>query len=449
MNRGKKFLGFVLVQLIVVGAFAAAFASLKQDDERRLRETVTGVPQYEPVTIERMEPIVVEPLYDRPDIFSDEDLAAVLRQVQPRFPAHRLRPNHVEHALRTWHADATFGDPKVMSGAAMRDFLLDYGKFMESWKHEDEFVPLLESRDTGVYVNWGDDPGASVHHDHTLACITEARVPLSQAVRSPGRPKATLRDVVEQALYDFQLDERETEWSAMAFGFWLPPTKSWTNGAGRILNFDLIAKRQLRGHKRFGVCGGTHRVYSLMALWRIDKEMHDILSDDVADEVAAHLKYIGRSLSHTQFPDGHIPYNWPDEAEAISNPDEYPAYRDVISTGHHLEWLAIAPEEFHPEDPEVIPKAAKWIIENTTSKTREQILQNYTFYSHVGNALALWRKTRPADFWHKWEKDHPFVPYEEEGDEEGSTSGPDQSGDDDQKAGKKSADKKPVPPIKL
>ena len=58
----------------------------------------------------------------------------------------------------------------------------------------------------------------------------------------------------------------------------------------------------------------------------------------------------------------------------------------------------------------MIRKAADWIIENTTSRTREQIQESYTFYSHVGNALALWRQTSPPDFWMQWETQHPFQP---------------------------------------
>ena len=45
---------------------------------------------------------------------------------------------------------------------------------------------------------------------------------------------------------------------------------------------------------------------------------------------------------------------------------------------------------------------------NKTSKTKKEILSNYTFYSHVGNALALWRNTRAPAFWKKWEAKHPF-----------------------------------------
>ena len=404
MKLAGKFVGFVLVQVIVIGVLAASVATLSPRQTERVAEVVSARPKFTPVQIERKTPLEVKPLYDDPEVVSDEELAAVLFRVQPKFSAKNLKPNFVEHALRTWRVSATFQEPGVMSGEEMRDFLLNYARFAMSWGPEID--SLLESRETGIYVRWGRDTGASVHHDHTLACLTEAGVPLDNPVQAPGRQNATLKNMVEQALYDFRLDERETEWSAMAFGLWLPPVTTWTNGEGRELNFDLIAKRQLRGHRQFGVCGGTHRVYSLMMLLRIN-EKFPILTEPVRAEVYAHLEGVRDTLKVTQFPDGHWPYNWPDGADAVEHPGDHESYRDVIATGHHLEWLAIAPEDLHPPR-EMIRKAARWIIDDTTAKSREKIQESFTFYSHVGNALALWRNTSPPEFWHEWEKKHPY-----------------------------------------
>ncbi|MCA9057878.1 MAG: hypothetical protein KDA85_05245, partial [Planctomycetaceae bacterium] len=108
-----------------------------------------------------------------------------------------------------------------------------------------------------------------------------------------------------------------------------------------------------------------------------------------------------------QDEDGSWPPNWASGADAkrLADPNE-PIYRRVIATGHHLEWLAIAPQELHPPR-EDIHRAAAWIIRNTLETPQATIDSNYTFYSHVGNALALWRKTRPAEFWQQWRATHP------------------------------------------
>jgi hypothetical protein len=417
MRKLKRVPGilFLVLQLPIVAAFAWSYSTLAPESQRQVRRLLVAKPQLVEVPIERDKPLVIAPLYNDPELVNDEQLAAVLRQIVPRFPPKKLRPNHVEHALRTWHVDAKFQDPDALSGTQLRDFLIDHGTFLASWTadSEQDSPPdslLADRPGNGVYVNWGRTSNSvSVHHDHLLACLTEAGLPLSQPVYTPGRRDLTFRDVLRQALRDFRYDERETEWSVMAFGLWLPPVKSWQLPDGREMSFDLLAQRLLRGHKKMGTCGGTHRLYSLMVLLRLDEEF-DLLSDDVQAMVFRHLESVRELLKVCQFEDGHWPYNWPEGRDAVTKPDTtIPLYRHVIATGHHLEWLAIAPESLHPPR-EQIRRAAKWAIEKTIAMTAEEILENYTFYSHVGNALALWRQTTPSEFWRKWEQTHPFVP---------------------------------------
>lgn len=407
---------FLALQVPIVAAFAWSYASLSPESQRQVRRLVVAKPQNIEIPLERDQALVIVPLHDDPQLVSDDELAAVLKQIVPHFPAKKMKPNHVEHALRAWHVDAKFQDPDALSGEKLRDFLIDYGRFAASWEPEKQTdprpEPLLQERpDDGVYVQWGrESNSASVHHDHLLACLTEAGLPLSQPVFTPNRRDLTFRDVLRQALRDFRYDEREAEWSVMAFGLWLAPTtKTWRLADGREMSFDLLAQRLLRGHKRMGTCGGTHRLYSLMVLLRLD-EQYDILSDDVQATVFKHLESVRDILKVCQFEDGHWPYNWPAGEDAVKKPDlTIPLYRHVIATGHHLEWLAIAPESLHPPR-EQIRQAAAWIIQKTIAMNESEILDNYTFYSHVGNALALWRKTTPSKFWMEWEQTHPFVP---------------------------------------
>jgi hypothetical protein len=146
-----------------------------------------------------------------------------------------------------------------------------------------------------------------------------------------------------------------------------------------------------------------------MVLLRLD-EQYDILSDDVQQAAYRQLESVRDLLKVCQFEDGHWPYNWPAGEDAVKNPDtSIPQFRHVIATGHHLEWLAIAPESLHPPR-EQTRQAAAWIIQKTIAMKESEILDNYTFFSHVGNALAMWRKTTPSKFWMEWEKNHPFEP---------------------------------------
>ena len=406
-RKSISWICFVIVQIVAFGAFRLAFLHGNPETQAELASVLKTETTHNLVEIPRTEPIRIKPFYDRPEMVSDKELAAVLKQIRPRFLASRAKPNFLEHALRVWSIDATFQDPRMMSGVTMRDLMLDHTKFIQSWG--EKTTPLLQDRKYGgVGIRWGREAGGSVHHDHTLASLTEAGVSLNQRVFTPSQREKTMRDVVQEALRDFRLDERETEWTTMAFGLWIAPTKTWTAVDGRKMSFDMIADRLIRGHLEKGVCSGTHRVYSLMLLLRLDDE-YDILSVESHQKVYNHLELIRDLIIASQFEDGHWPSNWADGADAKIDPRDDELHTQVIATGHHLEWLAIAPEELHPPR-EMIEKAARWCIKTTTSQTEDQILNHYTFYSHVGNALALWRNTRPSDFWREWQEKHPYTP---------------------------------------
>lgn len=349
------------------------------------------------VVIHRDRALQIAPLYDDPSVVSHDDLAMVLRKVRPTFPRKQLKPNHVEHALRTWGIDAKFKDPAVLSGKEMLDVLVDHGQYAASWDGESQ--PLLTPEADGVGVRWGPyDASGSVHHDHLLTSLSEAGVSLDETVIPRVGSPTTFGALLQQSIRDFRLDEKETEWSTMAFALWLAPeTKSWRNSAGRTIDFSKLADRLMRGHAKYGVCSGTHRIYSLVVLWRLDAE-HDLFDDSTRERVRTYLKRMRDVIAAAQFPDGHWASNWSQGTASVANPITEPDRKAVIATGHHLEWLAIAPAEFHPPR-DVVRKGAKWLVKTVREKPQAQILRQYTFYSHVGNALALWRKTRPWDFW--------------------------------------------------
>jgi|GEM_PF-299869 len=399
----------LLTQCLLVAGVGLALFLADAQARTMLRTELPGGEAFTPVPIPRETPIVISRPYNRPDWISNEDLAQVLDLTQPRFNRSKMKPNFVEHALRTWGVDATFQNPEVASGQEMLSFLTDNASFMDSWGKE--VAPLLQERSKGIGIHWGTDPGASYHHDHLLACITEAGAPLNTPVFGPTRRSATLYDVIQESLRDFRLDERETEWTAMAFGLWIPPSREWIGSGGRQYSFDLLVDRLLRGEKKMGVCAGTHRVYSLLLLVRLDDE-YDILSDNSRERAYQYLREVRDAITLAQFEDGHWSSDWPRGAEAVSSPVDEPEFRAVIATGHHLEWMSIAPQDLLIPD-EQIQKGIQWIVTHTKSRSLKQIEDHFTFYSHVGAALCNWRQVRPADYWREWEATHPFDPARE------------------------------------
>ena len=122
------------VQVVVVAAFAVSYATGSPDTRRLAINELTGSSVMAPLAIPRQTPLIIEPLYDDRDVVNDEELASVLAKVQPRFwskenpekPMPGLKPNYVEHALRTWWIKARFQDPRMMSGEALKDYLVDH-----------------------------------------------------------------------------------------------------------------------------------------------------------------------------------------------------------------------------------------------------------------------------------------------------------------------------------
>ena len=415
MSRARRLAIYrsLAIQLIVVAVFAASYGVASRKSRQMLHRVVSGRLPSPVVPIESRRPREIVPLYDDPGVVSDEELAAVLKRLQPRFPRKRLSPNVVEHALRTWGLEASFDDPDVLSGSELRDFLLDHRRFIRSWGRD--IRPLLEPGPLGIAVRWGREDGASMHHDHLLACLSEAGVGLDQPVVPPTGQPATLNSLLQQALWDMRLEQSEIEWSVMAFALWLPSGRTWTTAEGRLMSFDLLARRLMQGHRRFGTCLGTHRLYSLMLLLRVDEMVRGrggqagggLLSEAVGQQVYLYLAEVRDLITASQFPDGHWPSNWYDGADALISPRDDQEFEKAIATGHHLEWLAIAPPELHPPR-EQIRRAADWVIGSTLQQSEDRFVHMYTYYSHVGNALALWRKTRPFDFWRRWRQMAPL-----------------------------------------
>ena len=395
------------IQLLSLTIAAASWSFSSAEDRTAVKSAVLKQPWPLESLPDIPPPKPVPSLYDDPSLVSDEQLAAVLKKLIPRFSQTQLRPNLIEHALRTWGSQIQFQGEDTIQGADLANFLTDSARHLQSWNHRAQ--PLLVDTGLGVHVRFSEDAAGSVHHDHALAALTEAQLPLSAPVFTTAR-SLQLRDILQEALRDFRPDERETEWSALAFALWLaqPEITTWHNAQGRTITLDLLARRIIRSHKRGGVCLGTHRAYTLILMLRLNTDHNGkLLQNETVAAAEQYLADVRDLIIASQWPDGSWNSNWFDGTDCfkLADPQEKISKR-VIATGHHLEWLALAPEHLHPPR-EQLHKAAAWLIENVAQSSHEHIDQNFTFYSHVGKALALWRQSSPAEFWTRWTTLHP------------------------------------------
>lgn len=168
------------VQLIALGVTIATWTLSASADRTAVSSAVLRRPWPLESLPEIPPPKPVPSLYDDPAMVSDEQLAAVLKKLIPRFSQSQLRPNLIEHALRTWGSEIRFGADDTISGPELATFLTDSAKHLQSWNHR--VTPLLVDTGLGVHVRFSEDAAGSVHHDHALAALTESGLPLEAPV---------------------------------------------------------------------------------------------------------------------------------------------------------------------------------------------------------------------------------------------------------------------------
>lgn len=339
--------------------------------------------------------------------YGAEAFHAKLRELWPVYdalPNLYDRPQAEENIKRMLLDFPQFqADAGAEAAIAMLDqFLHDY-KLLRL-RIADEKPLLLEVDDQpGVRFRDLEGPRSSSHNDHTLACLAEVGTPLSYPVVTPQR-ETTFRDIVEQSLRDFSLNQREYEWSTLAFVLFIKDTNHWTTADGQDVSFDMLAERIMRQEMPQGVCMGNHRLHALVMMLRVD-DMWDgpepMLSPAMREKIVEYLGGITKRLVAHQHKDGFWNSKWPTAKPASSTPTEVEGDRlgdRVIATGHTLEWWALVPKKdrsaiLPPID--VLRRAAQWLTRTVDEMSEDDVRRNNSFLSHAGRALTLWRGKYP------------------------------------------------------
>ncbi len=337
-------------------------------------------------------PPVVAPRYNVPEIVSDDQLQRVLHKLRPRLRHHNPQVNHLDHALRFWGVEAQFNDPECYSGQELRDVLLDYRLFSKAW--EKGTKPLMVKTSYGVRPRLQTGPATASHVDHTLACLAETGTPLDYPVLTgPGAGgQRTVNDLYQSAIKSFSLNQVEYEWSTLTFALYSPTNRSWFTTEGQRISFDDLANRIMRQKLTQGVCSGNHRLHTLAILLRLH-EQQPLLSEAMREQIIGHLNSVTRQLVAHQAADGCWDLNW--DGSKLENETQPARTRQILATGHALEWWAFAPETVHPPR-ESLVKAGQWLVNTIDGMTDREIATSYTFLSHAGRSLALWRGKFPA-----------------------------------------------------
>lgn len=372
----KTVIHFLIAQALLLAALASVPLVRAWTLDRRPR-----LPTFE------REPLRITSQYDNPLVVTDEQLEAVLHKLRPRLRKSQPKINYVDHALRFWGVDAKFDDPECLSGAELRKLLTDHREFARAWGEETR--PLLVARNGNLSVRTQQGNATASHVDHTLASLAEVGTPLDYDLVVPGQ-WTSLHTLLASALARFEINQQEYEWTTLAAALYAQDGRPWYSVDGERVDFDRCARRLMRQQYAQGVCYGNHRLYTLVMLLRID-EVKSLLSPETRQEILAHLREATHRLVASQSPEGYWDQNWPNARIAAKDEKlEAPLSRRVLATGHALEWWALAPEEVHPPR-EVLIRAGQWLVIEIEKMDDASVEKNYTFLSHAGRALKLWR----------------------------------------------------------
>jgi hypothetical protein len=374
---------FVLCQFVFVGAILGVVIW-----------RVGNRPHAPEIPALRASPLVVNSRYDMPEVVTVEQLQSLLPRLRPRLSGKQTKIGGMDHALRFWTAAAKFDDKKFISGEDLRRLLTDQRAFEKVYGPQER--SLLVTEPGGVRIRTQEGIATTTHYDHTLAALAEVGTPLDYPVVTP-QGEATFRDILEFALTDFSLNQFEYEWSIQAFALYHPSREGWLTKEGQRITYDILAQRLMRERLPRGVCFGNHRLYTLAALLQID-EQQPILSGELRAKVIDFLTQNTAKLIRNQAPAGFWSSDW---ARAEGTPTvESDATGDldtdrILATGHTLEWWAIAPPECLPPRENIV-RAAQWLVKTIESQSDSDIQNRYTYLTHAGRALCLWRKFDPA-----------------------------------------------------
>lgn len=350
-------------------------------------------PVADPDTPRRSVPLRVSPvrfgLIDVPE----HVLEACLGKIRP--PREADSASLYLHLLRLHGLSARFAHPELVSGDEILALFLDAERGRSFFG-----APIVvRTRYGAAFVGGGDNLAVAAmstesHRDQCLSALAEQRIPLSRALSIDGSP-LELRHVLEDSIANFHLAQQELQWTALAYSLYLPPQTHWANKFGERTTFNDLADTLLSLALEDSSCAGTHLVFALTVMYRVDQEHHPILSAGMRARVKERLWAYTAAAINTQEQDGSWPLDWHRLlARPLTNTGLAPDLGDpngrLLVTGHLAEWLLYVPEEFSVPD-DCLSRAGSWLLsklKEVSDDAAVELICPYTHAACVVNVLS-------------------------------------------------------------
>ncbi|MFV0443836.1 MAG: hypothetical protein ACK5Q5_09720 [Planctomycetaceae bacterium] len=307
------------------------------------------------------------------------------------------------HALRLWGRESTFEDGPVVpdflpharwrfSSPTLIAFLLDEDVY-------DSFYPgaqgLLARSAAGIAVRQGPRnssdipvtswPDCEAHVDKVLSVLGEIGISSTHPVVVEHKA-GTVEDLVADSLSRF-VRGQEVEFSLKAYLHYLDVPAEWKNRYGDECSIGPLVVEVAVRPPGSGACLGIHVLHAAALALRVDDQKPFLGEDRPLVEEA--LRTAAAMLERSQTSQGDWPANWTgDLADDGLIVTDGSVMGSIRSTGHHLEWIALAPEELVPSD-ESIGRAIDYLVSAMTTLPGENYYTHFAPLSHAARALVL------------------------------------------------------------
>ena len=341
------------------------------------------------------------------DVLSPGDLSALVPVTTVRTLLTQLAPcwfsvktSRVLHAFRLWGAQATFpadifdyrAPGRLLDGSELKAYLLDHHFFARLLPGE---PAILSKTPYGVMARTFQTPrqahftGPLGHSDDLLTACAEMKLLASTEiwVATAADPiRAQLKDMINESMARFSIHQ-ELPWTVEGLARYLAPRKGWQNRFGERYTFDETVMAMVNAPVGEGPCLGTHTVYALACILRI-AETEPIVSGKVIDRIARYLRNVSAMVCAARLPEGHWGPRW---SPTISSSQTSEQLQSLTATGHHLEWIALAPPELRPARAD-ISKAIDGVLQIWQQPgwfTNVAYSDCYLDLTHLARALCL------------------------------------------------------------
>ena len=114
----------------------------------------------------------------------------------------------------------------------------------------------------------------------------------------------TVRDLLNDSIANFDLDQPEIEWTAVAYASYLAPvTRVWRNRFGAEFSFDDLTASLMHRDLSKRSCAGLH-IFNSMAVISQVNDAYGVLSPYIRDQLSRRLTLLVEGASQTQLSEG-------------------------------------------------------------------------------------------------------------------------------------------------